>query len=570
MKAIDTESRRSIVSDTLQTLGKQARAWRAKIDLLEAGQQMDRAEALEELGKLLDLGQNLRDAILSEDSGATWTTKSDLDALVTRLDNVAAKRRRYLDLVQRLQAGTVTHRRERTKLERLRLRDAAVSELMEISGQTAPPELPGPVVAEWLEWACNLDDSTNDPDLKTLNTHFPRVDDFVRQLEMELWHDGPAAETLNGTAENGSSEKSPDENGAGTSNGLRIEETPAEKAAADAYAEAAAARLEEPVTAVAMAEAPAAEESKVEDEVEAPRPPRATGSDGVSFFAADEVDCLSLYLDKAKKEPKGARAVRALVAISHWLTPADQNPALHAKCGIQMQIGYASKRPLGPVSPAEAEKVIAAESGLALLAGGTDLLRWSLERGVEGRFDAIASLRRLTIGQLKAWFGDVFKIELAEPQVLDMYRLTYGIPLLVGELHRRIIPMHDNPPSWLGFAIWTRVKQAFEEQIPVLARELKNGPEAVRLTEREIALLKMIVIASDDSTPDTLLGNLMEGWHRYRRPELQPLSSADEASVQVLESLGLVPLRSEWASRPLKALMPVEVDDPIRQIVSYL
>jgi hypothetical protein len=570
VKATDTESRRSIVSDTLQSLGKEARAWRAKIDLLEAGQHTDRAEALAELGKLLDLSQNLRDAILSEDSGATWTTKSELDTLVSRLDEVAAKRQRYLDLAQRLQAGTMTHRRERTREERLRQRDAAVTELMEISGQGTPPELPGPVVAEWLEWACSLDDSTNDPDVKALNTHFPRVDDFIRQLEIELWHDGPATAPLNGAAEKPHSDAGSGSKSSGSGNGLSIEEAPAEKAPADAYAEAAAARLDEPGAAVATAEVPATEQGKVEDEAEVPRTPRAKGADGVSFFAADEVDCMSLYLDKAKKEPKGARKVRALVAISHWLTPANQNPALHAKCGIQVQIGYASKRVLEPVGPAEAEKVIAAESGLPLLAGGADLLRWSVEHASEGRFDATASLRRMTIGQLKAWFGDVFKIELAEPQVLDMYRLTYGIPLLVGELHHKIIPMHDNPPSWLGFAIWTRIKQAFNDQIPALARELKDGPAAVRLTERELALLKMVVIASEDSTPETLVSNLMEGWHRYRRPELQPLSSADEASVQVLESLGLLPMRTEWASRPLKALMPVELDDPIRQIVSHL
>lgn len=567
MKAIDAENRRSIVSDTLQSLGKQARAWRAKIDLLEAGQQLDRAEAVAELGKLLDLSQNLRDAILSEDSGATWTSKSELDSLVTRLDDVAAKRRRYLDLAQRLQAGTVTHRRERTKVERLRLRDAAVAELMETSGQTAAPELPGPGVAEWLEWACSLDDSTNDPDLQTLNKHFPRVDDFIRQLEIELWHDGAETAALNSAAGKPSDETSAGDNGSSGAGGLRIEEAETDgKNPADAYAEAAAARLDEPIAAIATAEAPAA----TEDEVAPARTARPKGADGASFFAADEVDCLGLYLDKARNEPKSARKVRALVGISHWLTPADQNPALHLKCGLPMQIGYATKRTLPAVSPVEAEKIVAADSGLPLVIGGADLLRWSLEHGTEGRFDAIASLRRLTIGQLKAWFGDVFKIELAEPQVLDMFRLTYGIPLLVGELHRRIIPMHDNPPSWLGFAIWTRVKQSFDAQIPVLAQELKDGPEAVRLTEREIALLKMVVIASEDSTPDTLVSNLMEGWHKYRRPELQPLNSADETSVQVLESLGLLPMRTEWASRPLKALMPVEIDDPIRQLVSYL
>ena len=189
----ETKCRRSIVSDTLQGLTEQARRWREKIDLLEAGQRLDREETVAELGRLLDACQNLRDAILSEDSGATWKTKTELQALVVRLDQVAEKRNRYLDLAQLLSAGTVSHRRERTKQERLRQRDAAVAELMEISAMIAPPDLPGPAAEEWLNWACSLDDSTNDPDLAQLKAHFPRVDDFVRQLEIEMWQDGPVS-----------------------------------------------------------------------------------------------------------------------------------------------------------------------------------------------------------------------------------------------------------------------------------------------------------------------------------------------------------------------------------------
>jgi len=161
----ETKCRRSIVSDTFQCLTDQAKRWREKIDLLEAGQHVDHDEAVAHLGLLLDSCQNLRDAILSEDSSATWKTTTELQSLVDRLDEVAAKRKRYLDLAQLLVAGNVLHRRERTKQERLRQRDAAVAELMEVSAQTTLADLPGPAVEEWLNWACNLDDSTNDPDL---------------------------------------------------------------------------------------------------------------------------------------------------------------------------------------------------------------------------------------------------------------------------------------------------------------------------------------------------------------------------------------------------------------------
>ena len=101
----------------------------------------------------------------------------------------------YLDLAHVLAAGTISHRRERTRLERLALRDKAVAELMEISEQAAPPQLPGPVTENWLEWACSLEDEANEPELQELKSGFPRLDDFVRQLEIDWWHDGPAPES---------------------------------------------------------------------------------------------------------------------------------------------------------------------------------------------------------------------------------------------------------------------------------------------------------------------------------------------------------------------------------------
>ena len=194
----DTESRRSVVTETMQSLAAQASEWRERIDQLEAGQVVDRGAALASLMRLLDLSQNLRDAVLSEDSTAAWRTKDELHALVMRLDDAAAKRRKILDLAARLTAGAVTHRRERTREERLAERDAAVRELMEKSAQTHAPDLPGPVADKWLEWACSLDDTTAGEVLAALNREFPRLDDFVRQLEIDMWHDGNPAEAAAG------------------------------------------------------------------------------------------------------------------------------------------------------------------------------------------------------------------------------------------------------------------------------------------------------------------------------------------------------------------------------------
>jgi len=587
------QSRSSIVTDTLQSLTEQTRLWRAKIDLLEAGQKLDRAEALADLNQLLDVCQNLRDAILSEDSAASWRTKEELHTLVGRMDEAAAKRQRYLDLAQVLSNGTVVHRRERTKQERLRQRDAAVTELMEVSAQALPTDLPGPAAAGWLQWACSLDDSSNDPDLAILKASFPRVDDFVRQLEIDCWQDGPPVtgkrdneaiatvtrgpEAVPAISLTPDPEPEPEPepshpilNGSTPQSG-KSKSGPEADPFLDSFASAVAT---ETLPSAAADAAPAADAvSKTASAVAEPLPvlvPKVTKETKLCFFEADEVLDFSRLLEDAKRNPKKTRKVRALLAISHWLLPRDQNPVLHPKCGIRAQLDYKAVNELNPVSPSEALREIERADSLPLLAGGADLLRWSLDQHTEKRSDEVATIRRWSAEQLRSWFGEVYKIELAEPQVQDMFELTHGIPLLVGELHRRVIPMHDAPPTWLGFAIWTRIKATFEGQLLTIAQELRNGPPAVRLTDREIELLKMIVIASEDSTQATIAENLSTKWNRYKRQEFGAVSEADEKSIAVLQGLGLVPMRREFGMLPLHAILPVEKNDPIRQIAQSL
>ena len=581
------QSRSSIVTDTLQSLTDQTRLWRAKIDLLEAGQKLDRAEALADLNQLLDVCQNLRDAILSEDSTASWRTKEELHAVVSRLDDAAVKRQRYLDLAQVLSNGTVVHRRERTKQERLRQRDASVTELMEISALPAPPELPGPAAAQWLEWACSLDDSSNDPDLVILKTSFPRTDDFVRQLDLDTWQagappttrrEGDAAASTDGPERISSISFAPEpapepEPGPAPAKGVHSHSESAPASAKESHSSAVATQtLPEIAVAAPLPVEPQASVVTTVPDIASffTATPKVLKEGQICFFDPDEVADFARYIEEARRNPKKSRKVRALLAISQWLVPRDQNPVLHPKCGIRVQLDYKAGGEITPVSPVEALKEIERAEGLPLLAGGADLLRWSLDEYTEKRHDEVATIRRWSPEQLKSWFTDIYKIELAEPQVKDMYQLTFGIPLLVGELHRRIIPVHDAPPTWLGFAIWTRIKSSFEGHVSALAQELRNGSPAVKLTDREIALLKMIVIASDDSTQANIAENLSTGWTRYNHPEFGAVTDSDEKSIALLQGLGLVPVRNEFGMRPLHAILPIEKDDPIRGIANYL
>jgi hypothetical protein len=600
----DTKCGPSVVAETLKSLSEQAKLCHAKIDLLEAGLNFNRAEVLAEVGKLLDACQNLRDAILSEDSGASWTTKSELNALVNRLEDAASKRRLYLDLAQVLAGGTISHRRERTRLERLALRDKAVAELMEISERPAPPELPGPVAEHWLEWACSLEDETHVAELQKLRSGFPRLDDFVRQLEIDWWHDEAAPKAIEKrqsatSHSNGSNGSRLNGNGYGVLKEPVVEEppialapsiespvigqptpivdiAPSVETASDTVSapiiEAAAVSLEdEPesdqLLLTSEDAAPSFSEEEIELSAETLNP---TNKGKTSFFPWEQVEQFTRRIEKANVERKDARTIRALLAVSHFLEPRNQNPMTHPKCGIRTLTGYPATPEAVYVAPSDVMQFIAEDDGLPLLIGGADLLRWGLLQPSERNFQGVASVRRMTVEHLKAWFSEIYRIALSDKQIEDIYSLTSGIPYLVGELHKLIIPQPEDPPTWLGLARWMEIKAQFEKLLPDYAHELKKGIPSVRLTDREISLLNMVAIVSGDSTRDTIVANLSENWEKYQHPEYRALSSRDEVSLAVLLELGLLPRRNVMGGVPSKALVPVKHDDAIRKVVELL
>ena len=610
----DTKCGPSVVAETLRGLSERAKVCHEKINLLEAGQSFNRADVLAEVGKLLDACQNLRDAILSEDSGATWTTKSELTALVSRLDDVAAKRRRYLDLAEVLATGTISHRRERTRLERLALRDKAVAELMEVSDQPTPPELPGPSAEQWLEWACSLEDDTHETELQKLKSGFPRLDDFVRQLEIDWWHDDPAPKTTekstasisdalngsNGSRRNGNKspkpehlEEQPNMLAVSVERPVKVEDVHAVETApivqapskvdvpsrieavpsakVEPVVEIAAARPEKNEPSLPALDSEAAPAFFDEDPIElGPEMLSPSRKGKTSFFPWEQVDQFIQRVEKANVERKDARTIRALLAVSHFLEPRDLNPMTHPKCGIRTLTGYPATPEAVYVAPSDVMHFITEEDGLPLLTGGADLLRWGLLQPSERNFQGVASVRRLTAEHLKAWFSEIYRIALSDKQIEDIYNLTSGIPYLVGELHKLIIPQPDDPPTWLGLARWIEIKAQFEKLLPDYTHTLKRGESTLRLTDREISLLNMVVIVSGDSTRETIVANLSENWDKYQHPEYRALSSRDEVSLAVLLELGLLPRRNVMGGVPSKALIPVKQDDAIRKVVELL
>jgi len=290
----------------------------------------------------------------------------------------------------------------------------------------------------------------------------------------------------------------------------------------------------------------------------------------ISFFRWDQVDEFTSHIERAKVERKDARTVRALLAVSHWLEPKEHNPLTHPRCGIRALTNHPGGADFEWVSPSDVVQAISLDDGLPLLTGGADLLRWGLLQPSERNFQGVASVQRLTRDHLRTWFSEIYRIALSDKQIDDIQNLTSGIPLLIGELHKLIIPVPDDPPTWLGLARWIEIKAQYEKQLPTIAHELKKGTPAVRLTDREISLLNMVVIVSSDSTDETIVANLSENWDRYQHPEYRPFSSRDEVSIAVLLDLGLLPMRLVTGVEPSRALIPVKHDDAIHKIVEHL
>jgi hypothetical protein len=62
-----------------------------------------------------------------------------------------------------------------------------VKELRAQAALPSPPALPGPEADEWIDWACKLKEPEDAESLKDLRNGFARVDEFIANLEPEMW-----------------------------------------------------------------------------------------------------------------------------------------------------------------------------------------------------------------------------------------------------------------------------------------------------------------------------------------------------------------------------------------------
>jgi len=119
--------------------------------------------------------------------------KEQVDPLA-KLREIEQRRARVVALAAELERGTITHNRAARVQQLNQLRDEAVKELRSQSGgDRAPRSLPGPDAAEWIKWACSLKEPEDSEALQILRTRFPHLDEFVVNLEADMWNAGGSA-----------------------------------------------------------------------------------------------------------------------------------------------------------------------------------------------------------------------------------------------------------------------------------------------------------------------------------------------------------------------------------------
>jgi hypothetical protein len=161
---------------------------------LEAAKSVDVAEIVEQLKMAAEAARNLRALVLSEIPDASWDNREELDALLEEIQRrvearaLEQKRSRLLALATELERGSIVHRRA-VRVDQLnQLRDQAISELRsQAASDKIPQALPGPDADEWIEWACRLQEPGDSEHLQALRTRFAHLDDFVANLEPNMW-----------------------------------------------------------------------------------------------------------------------------------------------------------------------------------------------------------------------------------------------------------------------------------------------------------------------------------------------------------------------------------------------
>ena len=161
---------------------------------IKAAKSVDVALVIDQFKAAAESAEKLRTFILAEMPDASWESREQLDSVLDQIQKnlearrLEALRSRLLDLATELERGNIVHRRAARVTELNQLREQAIDELLAQAGSDgAPRDLPGPEAPEWVDWACELKEPEDSDSLRLLRDGFARLDDFVANLEPDMW-----------------------------------------------------------------------------------------------------------------------------------------------------------------------------------------------------------------------------------------------------------------------------------------------------------------------------------------------------------------------------------------------
>jgi len=184
----------SLCPAALQSLDDSLALLCESVEKLKAAKSVDIAEVIEQLKIAAESARIVRESVSSELPEASWQNGEELDALIEKIQKslharaLEQLRSRLLTLATELESGSIVHRRAHRLNELNQLRDQAINELRFQAGlEREPQTLPGPQANQWIEWACGLKEPHDAESLQILRNGFPHLDDFVANLEPNMW-----------------------------------------------------------------------------------------------------------------------------------------------------------------------------------------------------------------------------------------------------------------------------------------------------------------------------------------------------------------------------------------------
>lgn len=197
--------------------------------------------------------------------------------------------------------------------------------------------------------------------------------------------------------------------------------------------------------------------------------------------------------------------------------------------------------------------------------GGMDLLRWALDHDDW----ECTGLGRLSLPYVTWWFERArsWHFQSINMPSHRVWLATGGIPFLIGKVDKILGKPFGGDVSATDFE---EALKYFREQLPSYADELVNGASEVRLTMRELVILRMACKVTENFGPElNFARELGTDWNAVRDTLDMAHAAAlytepsDASAILLLQRAGFLPLDDNGD-------INLHADDPLHSLVKHL